>query len=306
MKFRGKITDAHYIRLFSHFIGTLNKFSKVMVLRVMPDKLAFLLHDKLNWSGADTGVGSQTVGGGGVGGGATAWGEVPIQPYFSEFKMIGISQEENEIYMELGADAFASSLSTLKLAQDGVCLKMKLTKKVVPCLTLEIGELGNNISLTCTHDIAVHIIPKKNWSDYQCPNALLFNISLTMPELKHLRLMIERMRNVSQKLIFKMGKEGKLVLSVVTYNVESKVTFNDLTVIDSSDDEDRPLTPVVHGSEAHYSVEVDMKSILHLLPPEGAKPTSMIFSIADSRLLHCLFYFGDLQIQYFVPGTAAI
>lgn len=74
-----------------------------MVLRVMPDKLAFLLHDKLNWSGADTGVGSQTVGGGGVGGGATAWGEVPIQPYFSEFKMIGISQEENEIYMELGA-----------------------------------------------------------------------------------------------------------------------------------------------------------------------------------------------------------
>lgn len=43
--------------------------------------------------------------------------------------------------------------------------------------------------------------------------------------------MIERMRNVSQKLIFKMGKEGKLVLSVVTYNVESKVTFNDLTVI---------------------------------------------------------------------------
>lgn len=44
------------------------------------------------------------------------------------------------------------------------------------------------------------------------------------------------------------------------------------------DDDERPLTPIVQGSQEHYSVEVDTKSILHLIPSDGAKPTSMISS----------------------------
>lgn len=126
-----------------------------------------------------------------------------------------------------------------------------------------------------------------------------------MPELKFVRLTIERMKSVAPKIIFKMSKgidEGGLILSASTYNVQCTVTFNDLKVINlgenfllcirsllviswkqnyltfSGDDDLPPASPIIRGSQEHYSIEVDMKSILHLLPSEGAKPTSMICS----------------------------
>lgn len=51
-----------------------------------------------------------------------------------------------------------------------------------------------------------------------------------MPELKLLRLAIERMKNIAPKLVFKMNKEGRLIILVSTYSVQSTVTFSDLMV----------------------------------------------------------------------------
>jgi len=314
MKFRGKIEDQVYIRLFSQLMTVLKSFSKTMVLRVQKDKMAFLLSAKGSMNSTTTAAGThllkdtQTAASctGAVGGGAVAWCEIPVQPHFSDYSMEGIpGTDVNEIYLEIAADGFANSVSSLKQSSNVKTLKLKLTKKIRPCLTLEIESETNNTTLTVTHDIPVSVISRRNWGEYACPVPPRFNISLSLGDMKHFRLAMERMRNIGPKLIVKMNDEGSLVLSVESYNVQSTVKFQDLGVCDVGEDEDAEL-PIVRGSQEHFSVEVDMKSVFHLLPSEGVKPSSIIISIADSCLFHCLLNFGEAHIEYFVPGSVAV
>ena len=59
--------------------------------------------------------------------------------FFNEYNMDGVSQDANEIYLELMPD---SLLRSLKTAQNAKSVKMKLTKKQTPCLTLEVEMVG--------------------------------------------------------------------------------------------------------------------------------------------------------------------
>lgn len=64
--------------------------------------------------------------------------------------MEGLSDEHNEIYLELSPD---NLLRTLKTAQNAKSVKIKLTKKHAPCLTLEVELVRNLISIHCAqHD----------------------------------------------------------------------------------------------------------------------------------------------------------
>ena len=63
--------------------------------------------------------------------------------FFSEYNMDGVSAEANEIYLELIPD---NLLKSLKTAQSAKSLKIKLTKKHVPCLTLEVELVHDQMS----------------------------------------------------------------------------------------------------------------------------------------------------------------
>ena len=55
--------------------------------------------------------------------------------FFNEYNMDGVSEEFNEIYLELVPE---SLVKCLKSAQNAKSVKMKLTKKHMPCLTFEV------------------------------------------------------------------------------------------------------------------------------------------------------------------------
>lgn len=55
--------------------------------------------------------------------------------YFCEFNMEGLSEEYNEIYLEFQVD---NLVTAYRSAQAAKSVKLKLTKKHVPCLTLEV------------------------------------------------------------------------------------------------------------------------------------------------------------------------
>ena len=55
--------------------------------------------------------------------------------FFNEYNMDGVSEEFNEIYLELVPE---SLVKCLKAAQSAKSIKMKLTKKHLPCLTFEV------------------------------------------------------------------------------------------------------------------------------------------------------------------------
>lgn len=54
---------------------------------------------------------------------------------FSEFQMEGVSAENNEIYLELTSENLSRALKT---AQNARALKIKLTNKHFPCLTVSV------------------------------------------------------------------------------------------------------------------------------------------------------------------------
>lgn len=64
------------------------------------------------------------------------WCELPVNFYFKEYNVIGMNEHYNEIYLEFSTILLARSLSVIK--QNVQSLKIKLTNKESPCLTLEI------------------------------------------------------------------------------------------------------------------------------------------------------------------------
>ena len=55
--------------------------------------------------------------------------------FFNEYAMDGVSEEHNEIFLELHPENLVKSL---KAAQNAKSVKLKLTKKHTACLTLEV------------------------------------------------------------------------------------------------------------------------------------------------------------------------
>ena len=55
--------------------------------------------------------------------------------FFDEYAMEGVSEEANEIYLELAPENLVKALKT---AQSAKWIKIKLAKKHTPCLTVEV------------------------------------------------------------------------------------------------------------------------------------------------------------------------
>uniref|UniRef100_A0A2K6LVI9 HUS1 checkpoint clamp component n=1 Tax=Rhinopithecus bieti TaxID=61621 RepID=A0A2K6LVI9_RHIBE len=125
------------------------KLAKTCTLRISPDKLNFILCDKL------------------ANGGVSMWCELEQENFFNEFQMEGVSAENNEIYLELTSENLSRALKT---AQNARALKIKLTNKHFPCLTVSVELLSmSSSSRIVTHDIPIKVIPRKLWKDLQEP-----------------------------------------------------------------------------------------------------------------------------------------
>ncbi|EPY85513.1 checkpoint protein HUS1 [Camelus ferus] len=107
------------------------KLAKTCTLRISPDKLNFVLSDKV------------------ASGGVSMWCELEQANFFSEFQMEGVSAENNEIYLELTSENLSRALKT---AQNARALKVKLTNKHFPCLTVSI-ELKRRFLSTSTFEV---------------------------------------------------------------------------------------------------------------------------------------------------------
>ncbi|XP_062941493.1 checkpoint protein HUS1 isoform X1 [Cynocephalus volans] len=191
MKFRAKIVDAACLNHFTRVSNMIAKLAKTCTLRISPDKLNFILSDKL------------------ASGGASMWCELEQENFFSEFQMEGVSAENNEIYLELTSENLSRALKT---AQNARALKIKLTNKHFPCLTVsvELSSLSNS-SRTVTHDIPIKVIPRKLWKDLQEPVVPDPDVSINLPVLKTMKSVVEKMKNISNHLILCITRSFTLI-----------------------------------------------------------------------------------------------
>ncbi|KAL1489627.1 hypothetical protein ABEB36_013571 [Hypothenemus hampei] len=207
MKFRALMVESVAMRDFLNISLSLAKFSKTCVLRLTKKKLYFIVSQE------DGGPRTPLV-----------WCELPSSFYFKEYNVSELSETHGEIYLEFSTILLSRSCSVLK--QEVKSVKMKLTNKENPCLTLEMELLA----LQCVHDIPVEIISRKHWSDYEEPVFSDFHVSIQMPYLKSLKNIVEQMKHLSQILTVRANKSGELTLEIQTTTVNLKAHFPDLSV----------------------------------------------------------------------------
>jgi HUS1 checkpoint protein len=238
--------------------------------------------------------------------------------FFAEYTMQGVKPDvpyENQIFLELEPDRLAKTLNALKSSNSARSLKIKLTRKHdSPCLSFEIDLAPSAsmstvssttsinsfaVSRTCTHDVPVTLIPRRHWPDFREPDMPAFDVSITMPDLKQMKHLMERYKNFGQHLTIQANREGKLQL---------KFESDQLSVVTHYKDLDNPSRGNSHGSQEkssdHFvSVRVDLKRFTQFLALEQVGPRKAIANLEEGRVVHMFLVHDDVVIQCFVPAV---
>ncbi|XP_076684723.1 hus1-like checkpoint clamp component [Andrena cerasifolii] len=271
MKFRCRMVDVIAMRDFTNIVNIISRLTKQCTLRLTPNVVSFSVgHDRVSM----------------------VWAELNQSHFFSEYVMNGVTEEQNEIYLELDATMLARSLGSLRMTAKSV--KIKLTNKRQPCLTLEIELPSLSIeSRQCLHDVPVRVIPRREWAEHQAPNIPEFDISVDMPQLKHVRNIVERMKNMSPRLTLCADKSGVFVLRIDTDSATVSTYFQDLQVWSCSQE---------NGDEK-VSATVDIKKFFMFLAWDVVHPDGVKCNILRDRMLNLYLHLSDyLKIHYFIPA----
>ncbi|XP_043832541.1 checkpoint protein HUS1 isoform X2 [Dromiciops gliroides] len=255
MRFRAKIVDLGCLNHFTRVSNTISKLAKTCTLRLSPDKLYFILSDKV------------------ANGGVSMWCELGQGNFFDEFQMEGVAADHNEIYLELAPENLSRALKT---AQNAKTVKIKLTNKHCPCLTVavELPSLSSS-SRIVTHDIPVGVIPRKLWTDFREP---------TVPDFD----------------IIEANLKGEMNLKIETDLVCITTHFKDLgnppwASEDASQDRD---------SESMAEARIDIKKLLQFLAGQQVNPTKALCNIVHNRIVHFILLHEDVSLQYFIPALS--
>ncbi|XP_063392952.1 checkpoint protein HUS1 isoform X1 [Cydia fagiglandana] len=289
MKFRAVMVDAGPMREFTNIVSTISKLSKECVARIADDQLYFIVSDE------NSGPAPPIL-----------WCEIPQAMFFSEYQMVGLDEDHKDIYLEFTSANLARSLLTLKSAK---ALKMKLTKKQCPCLTLEIEVPSSTSQQTrqVTHDIPVKVIPRKSWSDFQEPKIPKPDISIELPALKQLRTTIDRMRTMAAEVMIRASAEGRLTLQIKTDTSKVSTRFKDLRVeafegpIEHSDSETE--TQANEDMSHICYCRVDAKKLSMFLSADQISHNRTVCSIVHKKLvILCLQTEENVKLQCFITG----
>lgn len=272
------MVDAGAMRDFTSIVNNISRMAKYCVLRLTPEELCF-------------NVGDERV--------PVLWA-VLAQPYFFvEYIMSGISEQRNEIYLEFDASMFARSLNSLRAMAKSV--KIKLTNKRQPCLTFDIDLSSVSVDTRqCTHDVPVRLIPHKEWPEHKMPNIPEFDISLEIPQLKYLRHIVDRMKNMSARLMVIANKCGTLVLKVEVDHASVSTHFKGLEVCESGQERDPD-----DDDDNDVIATVNIKKLAMFLGWDILNPDSVRCNILQERMVKLTLDIGDhVRMHYFVPAIA--
>ncbi|XP_075683132.1 checkpoint protein HUS1 isoform X3 [Rhinoderma darwinii] len=308
MRFRCKIVDGSCLNHFTRVVNTVTKLAKLCTLRLAANNLYFILIDKV------------------ANGGVSMWCELCQANFFDDYQMQGVSAEQNEIYLELVPENLSRALKT---AQNAKAVKIKLTNKHCPCLTVAVelkgpadtqwsepsahkmADRGEKVAVTTempsisstsrivTHDIPVSVIPRRLWNDFGEPTVPDFDVSIYLPAIKTMRSVLERMKNVIEA-----NRNGEINLKIETDLVFVSTHFRDLGnppwVSDESSQSNTPERDPDIMSEAR----VDIRKLLQFLAGQQVNPNKAICNIVHKRMVHFILLHDDASLQYFIPVIA--
>ncbi|KAM6953285.1 checkpoint protein HUS1 isoform 1-T2 [Aplochiton taeniatus] len=283
MKFRAKMIDVGCLNHFTRVINTISKLTKTCILRLTPANLYFVMSGKV------------------ASGGVSMWCELSQANFFDEYQLEGVSTEDNEICLEVTPENLSRALKT---AQNAKAVKIKLTKKHCPCLTLaaELPTLST-VSRVVMHDIPVAIIPRRLWSDFKEPNMPDFDVSIYLPPLKIMKNVVDRMKNLSNFLVIEANLNGEMNLKIETDLVSVTTHFKDLGNPPWGD-EGSQRQAQGRDPEAMAHTRIDIRKLQQFLMGQQVNPSKAMCNIVHKRIIHLILLHEDVSLQYFIPAVA--
>ncbi|XP_031439684.1 checkpoint protein HUS1 isoform X2 [Clupea harengus] len=221
--------------------------------------------------------------------------------FFDEYQIEGVSPDANEICLEVAPENLSRALKT---AQNAKSVKIKLTKKHCPCLTLaaELPSLSS-VSRVVTHDIPVDVIPRRLWHDYKEPSMPDFDVSIYLPPLKTMKNVVDRMKNLSNFLVIEANLSGEMNLKIETDLVSVTTHFKDLGNPPWGDDASQSRSQS-RDPAAMAHARLDIKKLLQFLMGQQVNPSKAMCNIVHKRIVHLIFLHEDVSLQYFIPAVA--
>lgn len=199
MKFRAVLHDQQLMKEFLNAVLTLSKLTKECVMNISADKLIFIINEESSSSAP------------------LVWAEIKSNIYFDTYTMEGVDAEHANIYLAFNPANLARSLAVISRGSV-TYVKIKLTNKQFPCLTVDIQlPSANNVqNRQIVHDVPVDMIPRRDWGAYKMPHVPESQIVLTMPSLRFLRNLIDKIKNLSPSITFYANTNGELSIVAET------------------------------------------------------------------------------------------
>ncbi|KYN40938.1 Checkpoint protein HUS1, partial [Trachymyrmex septentrionalis] len=255
-------------------VSVISRMAKYCVLQLAPTELCFS-------------VGDEHV--------PVLWTVILPQHFFAEYIMSGVTEQENKIYLEFDASMFARSLNSLRTMAKSV--KIKLTNRRQPCLTFEIDLTSLSVdSRQCVHDVPVKLITRRDWPEYKMPDIPnSFQISLEMPQLKYLRHITDRMKNINSQLTMIANKRGTLIIKIDVDLATVSTHFKGLQVYENEEEQETD----------DISATVNIKKLSMFLGWDILHPDSVKCNLLKEKMVKLTLNVGDhVKIHYFIPAIA--
>lgn len=275
MRFRAKIIDNNSIKQFLNVVTVVSKLSKACVLRITGDSLVFIVPDEHS-------IPRRTV----------LWAVLEQNGFFEHYDMVGVSalQAQNEIFLEFNISLLASILSNVKNAKS---IKMKLTHKTFPALTVEIEFPSQNYTVNqmCVHEIPITIVPLPLWREYKQPDILEYDIVIESPPLRKVKNIIDKLKQLSDRITISATESGLFSLGVNTIPCTVKTLFRGLSVDHSS------------CAKSSANALVDSKRFSQFLSCELMHASKEICYIVSGNVVHWYLEHRNLQLHYYLSTT---
>ncbi|XP_067341545.1 checkpoint protein HUS1 isoform X3 [Channa argus] len=212
------------------------------------------------------------------------WCELSQANFFDEYQMEGVSSEDNEICLEVTPENLSRALKTVQNAKS---VKVKLTKKHCPCLTIaaELPTLSSS-SRVVTHDVPVDVIPRRLWHEFKEPNMPDFDVSIYLPPLKTMKNVVDRMKNLSNFLVIEANLSGEMNLKIETDLVSVTTHFKDLGNPPWGDAASQDGSPAQsRDPEDMAEARVDIRRLQQFLMGQQVNPSKAMCTAAPGQFV---------------------
>ncbi|RDD45634.1 Checkpoint protein HUS1 [Trichoplax sp. H2] len=281
MRFKAKLLDINCMQQLTRVGASMSRMTKNCVLCLAPKKIVFVSNERISE------------------GGTRIWCEIQQETLFDDYRIEG-KDNSNRIFLELITDNFARALKSIQFGV--VSVKIRLTKKYTPCLTIEIVTAYGNSNRIITHDVPVVIVPQRDWYEYEEPDMPQFDVSIYMPQMKVLKQVIDRMKNLSEHLVITADQKGNMTLKtqndIVTVETHFKDLGNPVWANDAANNRKEASTQIGAMEACIY-----IKKLAQLLQGQQINPSKIICNLLAEKAIHIYLVSEDVILQYYIPAA---